>query len=136
VKIPDNGAQGVIFALGGRPAGLALYVQDDHLVFENNSGRTREAMTSTIPLPHGAVVVAYEFVPEGTQRKASEWESRTGTGRLYINGQSVGEMKLKQAGFFDGSMGIGRAFGSPVSSAFDVPFPFTGTIDKVTVNLQ
>jgi hypothetical protein len=47
----------------------------------------------------------------------------------------VGEIKIPamRASEYFGSLGIGRAYDSPVSQAYEVPFKFTGTIEKVTV---
>ncbi|MCX6670030.1 MAG: arylsulfatase, partial [Methanothrix sp.] len=36
VDIPQKGAEGVLFSIGGRFAGLSLYVQNNHLVFDYN----------------------------------------------------------------------------------------------------
>jgi arylsulfatase len=37
---------------------------------------------------------------------------------------------------FDETFDVGADTGTPVSADYDVPFTFTGTIDKVTVELQ
>jgi len=136
VRVPDGGARGVILAWGGRFEGLVLYIENDHLVFENNSGRTRESIRSNIPMPEGASVITYEYVPDDARQKRTSWYGRRpGTGRLYIDGRTVGSARVTQSTYYFGSIGIGRGSGSPVSAALDVPSAFTGTIDKVTVTL-
>jgi hypothetical protein len=57
---------------------------------------------------------------------------------LYINEQEVGRAQLFQAlgTRYAESMGIGRAFGSPVSEYFRPPFAFTGGLGKVKIEVK
>ena len=83
------------------------------------------------PLPPGKVEAVYEFDRE------DESNLRKGTGRLYINGQMAGQGQTHgpTASIF-GSFNIGQARVSPVSTAYSMPFKFTGTIAKVRVELK
>jgi len=132
VVIPDDGANGVIVSDGGRLGGFVLYVKDNHLFFENNLFAIgRDVIMSTIPLPHGNVELAYEFVREGAPNL------REGMGRLYIDGQMVCEAKVHVSSTDAlGSFDIGQARVSPVSAAYKMPFKFTGRIEKVRVELK
>lgn len=133
--IPVSGAEGVIIAKGARSSGFALYIKGGHLFYENNFGAGRDVIKSQAPLPHGRIVLAYEFIREEARSKKNAWWKATGTGRLYVNGEMVGE--TKQRVFWGrGSLGIGQAFGSPVSSAFASPFKFSGVLQQVTVELR
>jgi arylsulfatase A-like enzyme len=138
VVIPPTGADGVIVADGSRYGGFALYVKDNQLVYENHSLARHDMITSAVPLPLGQLVVAYEFVRDeakATQDKDAGRDNGQGTGRLYINGQLVAEARQGPVQAW-GSFGIGQEFGSPVSSAFQPPFKFRGTLNKVTVELK
>lgn len=132
VVIPDTGAQGVIMANGSRYGGFVLYVKDNHLVYESHSGDQREKLTSTKALPRGTVVLAYEFARERPKDYAKSSSGDPGTGRLYVNGQLSAEAKQSAVAAW-GPLGIGRAWGSPVSSSFESPYKFTGTLKEVVV---
>lgn len=129
VVIPDDRAEGVILAYGSRYGGFAFYIKGNHLIYESNSGTGRDVLTSQAPLTRGKAALAYEFVREGA-------ESNRGRGRLYINGQMVGEASRDVAPIAWGAFGVGQAFGSSVSSAFSSPFAFSGTLERVAVELN
>jgi len=126
--------------------GFALYAKEGRLVYEANDGDDHIVVRSNVPLPTGKLTVACQFTRKvedsGTQLGQVEQDSAiTGTVRLSINGQVTGEAaSVREAlGFFaidDGTFGVGEAFGSPGSSAFKPPFKFTGTLEKVTVELK
>jgi arylsulfatase len=152
VIIPETGADGVIITAGSRSSGFALYVKDGRLVYENHSlGAGDVVITSAAPLPHGEMTLAYEFTLDGsgaaigaTPVGQNGYPTTPGVGRLYVNGQVVGEARqgpviswIPDYGLADGgTFGVGQAFGSPVSTSFQPPFKFTGTLIKVTVNLR
>ena len=91
-------------------------------------------------MPRGDVVLTYEFTKERSVKKTWWGETCSGTGRLIVNGQPVGEAKITGAILAShqgpGSMGIGQAFGSPVRDAFQPPYRFTGTLIDVEVELK
>jgi arylsulfatase len=89
--------------------------------------------------------LTYEYSNESVQEGRNTLERlvggvSSGTGRLFINEQIVGEAKLPGAMIVSragpGSLGIGQAFGSPLSDAFSLPFKFTGGLSKVEVELK
>jgi len=140
--IPDSSVQGVLLSYGGRESGFALYVREGRLVYENNfRNGPHQMITSDIPLPHGAATVAFEFLQESVTRNSNVWagDTSTGTGRLFIDGQVVGQGKLTQAldfGYSSRSLGVGEAFGSPVSAFFQPPFAFTGQLTNIQIELK
>ena len=129
VSMPAAGADGALIADGGRVGGFVLYVKEGHLVYESNfHGRSRDLITSNVPVPTGKSELAFEF----TQRGGG------GTGRLYINGQLVGEKPIAHFSpptftSESDSFSIGQALGSPVSNAYQPPFAFGGTLEKLKV---
>jgi hypothetical protein len=59
-----------------------------------------------------------------------------GTGRLFINGEAVGEGAISR--IFYGpyeSLDIGTDLGTPVSADYQTPFAYGGELAKVTVEL-
>jgi len=144
--IPDIGAEGIVLSYGGRESGFALYLKGDRLVYESNPlNGPRAVLASNIPVPRGNVVLTYEYVNESVQEGRNTLERlaggiSSGMGRLLINEQIVGEAKLPGAMIVSragpGSLGIGQAFGSPVSDTFSLPFKFTGILSKVEVELK
>ena len=63
-----------------------------------------------------------------------------GTVTLLANGQKVGEGKLPKTVPLQFSLGegvdVGRDSGSAVDDSYQLPFAFTGKIDKVTIDLK
>jgi hypothetical protein len=59
--------------------------------------------------------------------------------KLYVNGRQVGETFVERFApqMYEGTLGIGQGFGSPVSSAVPLPFRFTGgKLNSVIVQLK
>jgi arylsulfatase A-like enzyme len=130
VEIPDGGAEGVLLASGTRFAGYVLYVQDGRLVYEYAySERVRHTVRSEAPVPAGRRALGYEFAKTGPRR---------GRGTLLVDGRPVGTLELPRTWpvhAVSGGVLCGRDGGSPVSDAYACPFPFTGTLHRVVVEL-
>jgi arylsulfatase len=134
VDIPPAGAEGVLVVHGGRFGGYSLYLKDGRLVYETNTlGRNRHVLTSTVPVPAGRVELGFEFQPDGNSGKS-------GIGRLFVNGQPAGEAHLAGIGSLRAALtetfDVGEERGSVVSNAYAAPYRFTGTLEKLTVDLQ
>jgi len=134
--VPDGGAEGVIIAEGGGSGGFALFVQDGRLVYESNFfTKDRTVLTASQPLPKGPVTVAMTYV------QGDKANSGGGMATLSVNGAKVAEGPIKQvvAARFSATetLDIGRDLGSVVSDRYHGKggFPFTGTIEQVTVTL-
>lgn len=137
VVVPPAGAEGVIASYGGREAGFALYVDGGQVVYENHTAGARTFLRSSEPLPAGKLVVAVEFTHAAT-RRAPENMVATSSGmvRLSVNGSVVDERAIAAVlGSYGRTFGIGRAYGAAVSASFDPPFPFTGQLQEVRVEL-
>lgn len=62
-----------------------------------------------------------------------------GTATLYINGKEAGQGRIAKtvpSRFGMDSMDVGMDLQAPVSGAYKPPFKFTGTIKKVTIDLE
>jgi arylsulfatase len=141
IVVPDGGANGVIFAEGGRFGGFTLYAKDNHLVYENNAqGHEHEKIAAPGPLPTGPVHIVYEFTAKPGKHVDGTVPGQLpadGEGRLSVNGKIVAQGSLTQFGAFGSeTFDLGEDLESPVSDAYETPFAFNGRIEKVTLQLK
>ena len=130
VEIPKAGAEGVLFAEGGRFGGHSLFVQKGRLVYVYNyAGIERTLITSDIPVPTGRATLRYEFTKTGRLQ---------GTGALFINGKKAGEAQLARtlAVRYTEGISAGRDHLTPVAESYQSPFIFSGRLEKVTLDLK
>ena len=119
----------MILAAGGRFGGYVLFVKDRRLVYEYNFADVRYVITSETEVPVGPSTLHFEFAKTGQHR---------GSGSLLVDGARVGSGELPRTWPFIAStagLHCGRNPGSPVSQAYRSPFPFTGKIRRVVVEL-
>ena len=129
VAIPPGGAEGVLLAAGNRFGGYVLFVKDGRLEYEYNFGEVRYTIASDAEIAPGSHTYRFEFAKTGQHR---------GRGQLSIDGVQVGAGELPQTWPFmaaQAGLHCGRDDGSPVSERYAVPFTFTGTLHRVTVEL-
>jgi arylsulfatase len=133
ITMPEKGGEGVILAAGGSSAGYALYVQNGRVVYHYNwFDRERTNLVSDIPLPAGKSTVMLEFAYDGGGL------GNGGNTAIGINGKEVGRARIEHtvAGRFGiDTFGVGSDTGSPVANTYKPPFPFTGTIERVDIQL-
>jgi arylsulfatase A-like enzyme len=135
VEVPRAGANGVILAQAGRFGGWSLYLKDGKPTYTYNwLGLHRYTMTANQSLPAGKATIRYEFVYDGGG------VGKGGTGTLFVNGKKVATGRIEQtqccAFSADEGADVGADEGTPVTEAYQVPFKFTGKIDKVTIELK
>jgi arylsulfatase A-like enzyme len=141
VDIPDQGAQGVLFAHGARFGGHALYVKDNRLHYVYNFvGSLEQRVDASQDLPTGEnLILSASFDKDGEETPGVA----TGILSLYHGDQKVGEARIKtQAGKFSlagEGLCVGRDSAEPVTGDYPgaAPWTFTGgTIRKVVVNVS
>ena len=137
IEVPEGVVEGMIVTHGGLEGGYGLYVRDGRPTFVYNYlSAERYNVTSTTPLPKGKVQVKVNFAYSG---KAGEF-GKGATVTMTVNGTKVGEGELPKTIPVQISIGegldIGEDIGSPVGFTYKPPFPFTGKIEKVTVDLS
>ena len=135
VDIPKGGANGVILAQAGRFGGWSLYVKDGKPTYTYNwLGLNRYTVAAKQALPAGKATIRFEFVYDGGG------VGKGGTGTIYVNGKNVATGRIDQtqccAFSADEGTDVGADEGTPVTEAYQVPFRFTGKIDKVTIDLK
>jgi arylsulfatase len=132
VEIPKDGAEGVVFALGGDAAGWSLFVWQGKVRFHYNFfGLKRYDFTSAKPLPAGKHTIEVVFTP------ASPKPGSPASVTVSVNGENVAQGRIdEQVPQRCGTetMDVGMDCVSPVCSDYADKglFPFTGTIESVT----
>jgi arylsulfatase len=135
VEVPQGGANGVILAQAGRFGGWSFYLLDGKPTYTYNwVGLKRYTLAAEQALPAGKATIRFEFVYDGGG------VGKGGTGTLYVNGKNVATGRIDQtqccAFSADEGADVGADEGTPVTEAYQVPFKFTGKIDKVTIELK
>ena len=138
VEIPAGGAEGVLLAQGGDAGGYAFYMKDGQLCFlYNYVGLDRfEVLAEDGGLTEGRHALRYEFEPTG-EPDIANGKGTPGRGQLYIDGKLVGASEFPHTTplFFElEGLSCGFDFGAPAAE-YAPPFPFTGTIRQVSVDL-
>ncbi len=134
VEIPSGGAEGVLMTQGGRFNGLGLYLLAGKPVFHYNLvgvERTTIAGSNTLSPGKHTIVVDLMYDGPGIGKSASA--------TLLVDGQKVGEGRIPRTIPFrvsaDETLDIGEDTGTPVSEDYQVPFHFTGRLNKVVIKL-
>ena len=135
VEIPQGGANGVILAQAGRFGGWSLYLKDGKPTYTYNFlGLMRFNIPAAQPLAAGKAKIRYEFAYDGGGL------GKGGVGTILVNGQKVAEGRIEHTQCCvystDEGADVGADEDTPVSEDYQVPFKFTGTIDKVTIELK
>jgi len=130
-----NDADGMIFTQGGITAGWGFYLQKGKLVgIHNYIGLERYRVVSTESVPTGKVTLTFDFKYDG------DGMGKGGTITLLANGTRIGEGRVERTTPYKYSLyegqDIGEDSGSPVDFTYTPPFPFTGLLHKVTVELK
>ena len=140
VEIPVDGAAGVLLSQGGSDGGYSFYVQDGKLHYAYNYvGRNLYYVESVETVPAGRHQLRYEFEVTGKPDIANG-KGAPGKGQLYFDSRLVGESNIELTNPL--AIGLlscivcGADPGSPVTSEYKPPFPFTGTIHSVTVDVS
>ena len=135
MEIPANGANGVLLAQAGRFGGWSLYLKDGKPTYTYNwLGLQRYTVAADQALPAGKATIRFEFAYDGGG------VGKGGTGTLFVNEKNVatGRIENTQCCGFSADEGadVGADEGTPVTEAYQVPYEFTGKIDKVTIELK
>jgi arylsulfatase len=134
-EVPPDGGDGMIFTQGGITAGWGFYLQKGKLVgIHNYIGLERYRVVSTENVPTGKVTLTFDFKYDGGGM------GKGGTITLLANGKKIGEGRAEKTtpikySLYEGQ-DIGEDSGSPVDFTYTPSFPFTGQLQRVTVELK
>ena len=135
--IPPGGAEGVIVAEADHLGGFSLFVDDGKLTHTYSMmGVFVFRQQAEEPLPEGEVTVRMEFAADAAKPATG------GEVTLFINDRAVGKgrmdhtVPIRFSGY--AGMDIGRDNGGVVDLGYAnrKPFAFTGTIKKVTFDVN
>ena len=144
VALPTGNEQGVVVTQGGLSAGYALLFQAGKPIFHYNLANVAHYnVAAKDSLAPGKHTVVFDFKYDGGG------VGQPGTGTLSVDGKQVAEGRFAATlpppsmpfstmpGRFslDETFDVGEDTGTPVSEDYDVPFKFTGQIEKVVINL-
>ena len=121
------GDEGVLYATGTENSGLSLFIEGDSLVFDYNAFGEHVVAVSELVVPAGSTIVGVDFRREG----------RNGTATLLIDGEPAGHVSIPLVMRMISSVGasVGYDAGSAVSNRYTAPFPFTGVLRRLEVQL-
>jgi arylsulfatase len=140
VVIPDGTAEGILVTQGSRHTGFALFVKEGRLHHVHNYvGLDRFTVSSPEPLPTGDATLRYEFEPTGDP-DFRNGRGSPGRSQLYVNDELVASVDLPYTtpntfGVLGLSCGYAH-FDSVDPSVYEAPFPFTGEIKQVVVDVS
>ena len=135
VDTAGGSTNGVILAQAGRFGGWSLFVKGGKPTYTYNYlGLKETTITSSQALPSGKATVRFEFVYDGGG------PGKGGMAKIFVNDQEVasGRIEATQANIFSADEGadVGLDEGTAVAKAYEIPFRFTGKIQRVTVDLK
>jgi arylsulfatase len=134
VEIPEGGAEGMLVTDGGKFNGYGFYLLAGKPVFAWNLIQL-DTVTWQGPdkLSPGKHTLAFDW------KQSEPGLGKGGTGTLSVDGAVVDSKDMPRTlpvgiGWVE-TFNVGIDTGTPVVPDYAVPFPFTGTLDKLTVTL-
>jgi arylsulfatase len=142
VTIPKGGAEGMIVTMGGVFGGYGLYLLKGKPVFVYNllnlkrtrwEGGVGGADLMGKELAPGKHTIVFDFTYDGPG------PGKGGTGVLSVDGKELSKKAMEHSIPFlmaiDETFDIGSDTRTPVDDSYELPFHFTGTINKLTFKL-
>lgn len=145
ITVPEGGAEGMIVTLGGRFGGYGLFLQDGKPVFVYNlldlerfrwEGGVGAIVGKDLfgrALKPGQHTIVFDFKYDGPG------PGKGGTGVLSVDGKELDRKTIKPTiplmMSIDETFDVGLDTRTGVDNSYELPFKFTGTIDKLTFKL-
>jgi arylsulfatase A-like enzyme len=147
VEIPQDGAEGMLITAGGRFGGYGFYLLKGKPVFTwNLVDLKRVKWEGSDVLAPGKHTLEFDFKYDGLGMGTLAFNSmsgigRSGTGVLKVDGKEVARQAMEHTIplilQWDENLDVGSDTGTPVDdSDYQVPFPFTGKINKITLTIN
>jgi arylsulfatase A-like enzyme len=135
LEIPIGGAEGMLVTQGGRFAGWGFYLLGGRPVFVYNlAGVEQFKVSGPEKLAPGKHTVAFDFKYDGGGL------GKGGLGSLTVDGKKAAESRFARTLAFrmslDETLDVGEDTGTAVSADYEVPFRFTGTLNKVVIQID
>ncbi len=139
VEIPPDGAEGVLICQGTNAGGWTFYVQDRMLCYAHNYvGRGVHGLSSVDTLSPGRHELRFEFEPTG-KPDIAQGKGSPGRAQLYIDNKLTAQTDIPVTTpviFNPGGLTCGANPGTSVTANYATPFPFTGVLYTVTIDLS
>jgi arylsulfatase len=146
VDVPPGGADGMIVTQGGRFGGYGFYVLKGKPVYVwNLLDLKRVRWEGPDALSPGKHTLEFDYKYDGLGLGTLAFNNvsgigRGGTGVLTVDGKEVARQSMERSIplilQWDENFDIGADTGTPVADDYQVPFPFTGTLDKLTLTIN
>jgi arylsulfatase len=147
IEVPQDGAEGMIVTDGGRFGGFGMYLVKGKPVFTwNLLDLKRIRWEGPQALSPGKHTIVYDFKYDGLGFATLAFNNlsgigRSGTGTLQVDGEVVSTEKTDKTIPLilpvDETFDIGADTRTPVDDRdYQVPFAFTGKIDKLTITVE
>jgi arylsulfatase len=147
IDVPRGGGEGVIVTQGGRFGGYGLYLLKGKPVFLwNLLDLKRVRWEGKQALSPGKHTLEYDFKYDGLGFATLAFNNisglgRPGTGTFKVDGREVAKQTMERTVPlllpWDETFDVGADTGTPVDDHdYQVPFRFTGKIDKLTISVE
>jgi len=146
VTIPEGGAEGMLQTNGGRFGGYGFYVVKSKPVFCWNLLDLKRVKWEGPELTPGKHTLEFDFDYDGLGFATLAFNNMSGigqggTGVLKVDGKTVATQTMDKTVpiilQWDETFDIGADTGTPVDDGdYQCPFPFTGEIQKLTIDVQ
>lgn len=146
IDVPQGGAEGMIVTQGGRFGGYGFYVLKGKPTFLwNLLGYKLVRWDAPAALTPGKHTLEFDFKYDGLGAGTLAYDSvkgvgQGGTGTLIVDGKTVATQSMDHSiPFileFDENFDIGADTGTAVSDDYQVPFQFTGKLNKLTLTID
>jgi arylsulfatase len=135
IELANGNESGMIVTHGGLEGGYGLYLRDGKPTFVYNFlSIDRPTFAAKDPLPKGKTKLAVDFAYDGGGM------GKGGTITMTANGKTIAQGRLERSIPIQFSLGegldVGMDVGSPIDFTYDLPFAFTGKIEKVEIDLK
>jgi len=134
VVLPNGNEQGVLVTQGGLSGGYTLMFMNGKPVFHYNMANVvHYNIAAKESLAPGKHTVVFDFQYDGGGI------GKGGAGTISVDGTQVARGRIDRTTplrfSIDETFDVGEDTGTPVNLDYDVPFKFTGNIEKVVVSL-
>ena len=133
VDVPEGGAEGVLLAQGSVLGGYSFHLVGDRLAYVHNlSGLEEHRVESPVRLSPGSHELEFRF---------DRTVDHQGVGSLLVDGKQVATAEIprftmNRFSITGAGLTCGRAQGVAVTDDYLAPFAFTGTLRRVTVEVD
>ena len=142
ITVPKGGAEGMIVTLGGRFGGYGLYLLNGKPVFDYNMLDLEQYRWQGGALGHGVLADALE---PGKHTIVFDFQydgpgpGKGGTGVFTVDGKEIATKTIPHTipllMSIDETFDVGMDTRTAVDDSYQLPFRFTGTINKLTFKL-